>query len=64
MVKMEDTYAGKDSHALDLLLSQIYRNSRYDFRDYKRSTLTRRLESRLRAIWTTPGSWISTPRGI
>ena len=41
-----------DAAALDLLLEKIYRDSRYDFRDYKRGTVTRRLERRLHATGT------------
>ena len=35
--------------ALDLLLEKVYRDRRHDFRGYKRGTVTRRLERRLRA---------------
>ena len=40
-----------DSNAtvLDSLLEKVYRNGGYDFRDYKRGTITRRLERRLLA---------------
>ncbi len=39
--------------ALDLLLEKVYRNGGYDFREYKRGTLTRRLERRLRISGAT-----------
>ncbi len=35
--------------ALDILLEKVYRDSRYDFRDYRLGTLTRRLERRMLA---------------
>ena len=35
--------------AMDLLLEKVYRDGGYDFREYKRGTVTRRLERRLRA---------------
>ncbi len=38
-----------DTTALDLLLEKVYRDGGYDFREYKRGTVTRRLERRLRA---------------
>ncbi len=38
---------GSDSIALDSLLEKIYRDGGYDFRDYRRGTVTRRLERRL-----------------
>jgi len=38
-----------DTAALDLLLEKVYRDGGYDFREYKRGTVTRRLERRLRA---------------
>lgn len=34
---------------LDLLMEKVYREGKYDFREYKRGTITRRLESRLHA---------------
>ncbi|MCK4226588.1 hypothetical protein KAX29_06835 [candidate division WOR-3 bacterium] len=46
---MTNMTTGCDTGALDLLLEKAYRDSRYDFRNYKRGTLTRRLERRLRA---------------
>jgi len=39
--------AGSDETTLDLLLKKVYRESGYDFRDYKRGTIRRRLERRL-----------------
>ncbi len=39
-----------DVTALGLLLEKIYRDSRYDFRGYRRGTVTRRLERRLHAV--------------
>jgi len=41
-----------DTKALDLLLEKVYRDGGYDFREYKRGTLTRRLERRLHATGT------------
>ena len=41
--------AGSDETTLDLLLKKVYRESSYDFRDYKRGTIRRRLERRLHA---------------
>ena len=38
-----------DTAVLDLLLEKVYRDGGYDFREYKRGTVTRRLERRLRA---------------
>ena len=38
-----------DTTALDLLLEKVYRHGGYNFREYKRGTLTRRLERRLHA---------------
>jgi len=37
-----------DAAALDLLLDKVYRDGGYDFREYKRGMVTRRLERRLR----------------
>lgn len=34
---------------LDILLEKVYRDSGYDFRDYRRGTVTRRLERRMLA---------------
>jgi len=43
-----------ESHlkALELLLEKVYRDGGYDFRDYKRGTVMRRLERRLHATGT------------
>jgi len=38
-----------DTIALDLLLKKVYQGSGHDFREYKRGTVTRRLERRLHA---------------
>lgn len=38
-----------DTQVLDSLLEKVYRESRHDFRDYKRGTVVRRLGRRLRA---------------
>jgi len=38
--------------ALDLLLEKVYQDGGYDFREYKRGTVTRRLERRLHATGT------------
>ena len=38
-----------DTTALDSLLEKVYQNSGYDFREYRRGTVTRRLERRLYA---------------
>ncbi|MBE9482983.1 MAG: protein-glutamate O-methyltransferase CheR [Chloroflexi bacterium] len=38
---------GGDTIALDSLLGKVYRDTGYDFREYKRGTVTRRLERRL-----------------
>jgi len=46
---MGNADAGHDAIALDLLLEKLYRDGRHDFREYKRRTLTRRLERRLHA---------------
>lgn len=40
---------GIDTGALDLLLEKVYRDRGYDFRGYRRGTLIRRLERRLRS---------------
>ncbi len=41
-----------DTKALDLLLEKMYQDGGYDFREYKRGTVTRRLERRLHATGT------------
>lgn len=50
---MENASAGNNGKALDLLLEKVYRSGGYDFRDYKRGTVTRRLQRRLYATGTT-----------
>jgi two-component system CheB/CheR fusion protein len=50
---METVTAGNDGEALDLLLEKVYRGGGYDFRNYKRGTVTRRLQRRLYATGTT-----------
>jgi chemotaxis methyl-accepting protein methylase len=42
-----------NDQALELLLEKVYRGWGYDFRDYKRGTVTRRLQRRLYATGTT-----------
>ncbi len=44
---MASMVAGGDTTALDSLLEKVYRDTGYDFREYKRGTVTRRLERRL-----------------
>jgi len=44
-----NTVADSKTMALDSLLEKVYRSSGYDFRGYKRGTVTRRLERRLQA---------------
>ena len=46
---MRGIVAECDTYALTLLLEKIYRDSGYDFREYKQSTITRRLARRLEA---------------
>jgi len=46
---MRNTVTGSDTIALDLLLEKMYLDGRYDFREYKRGTVIRRLERRLQA---------------
>ena len=46
---MASIVTGSDTTALDSLLEKVYRGTGYDFREYKRGTVTRRLERRLRA---------------
>ena len=43
------TTTRSDTTALDLLLEKVYRHGGYNFREYKRGTLTRRLQRRLHA---------------
>lgn len=44
---MASIVTGSDTAALDSLLEKVYRDTGYDFREYKRGTVTRRLERRL-----------------
>jgi len=46
------TFADQDTQALYLLLDKVYRDGGYDFRDYKRGTVIRRLTRRLHATRT------------
>ena len=46
---MESMVAEHDAIALEPLLEKVYRDGGYDFREYKRGTITRRLERRLHA---------------
>lgn len=46
---MGNTVAEHDTIALDSLLEKVYRDSRHDFREYKRGTVIRRLGRRLHA---------------
>jgi len=46
---MESMVAASDTRRLDLVLEKLYRDGGYDFRDYKRGTITRRLSRRLYA---------------
>jgi len=49
---MASMVTGGDTTALDSLLEKVYRDTGYDFREYKRGTVTRRLERRLHATGT------------
>ncbi|MFC1934142.1 CheR family methyltransferase [Chloroflexota bacterium] len=46
---MGNIAAENEATALNLLLDKVYREGGYDFREYKRGTVTRRLERRLHA---------------
>ena len=46
---MVSMVTGSEITALDSLLGKVYRATGYDFREYKRGTVTRRLERRLHA---------------
>lgn len=46
---MESTATENDVIGLDALLEKVYQDSGYDFREYKRGTVMRRLERRLHA---------------
>lgn len=50
---MGNNGAENSDRALDLLLEKVYRDGGYDFRNYKRGTVTRRLHRRLYATGTT-----------
>jgi chemotaxis methyl-accepting protein methylase len=50
---MGNNGAKTNDQALELLLEKVYRGWGYDFRDYKRGTVTRRLQRRLYATGTT-----------
>jgi len=50
---MENMSAENNDKALDLLLEKVYRDGGHDFRDYKRGTVTRRLQRRLYATGAT-----------
>ena len=46
---MGNMVAGGDTTSLDSVLEKVHRDGGHDFRNYKRGTMTRRLERRLRA---------------
>ena len=46
---MESAVVERDTSVLDLLLERVHRHAGYDFRGYKRGTVTRRLARRLHA---------------
>ena len=46
---MGNIAADSEAIALDLLLEKVYQDGGYDFREYKRGTVTRRLKRRLHA---------------
>jgi len=46
---MENTVVENGAVALDSLLEKVYQDGGYDFREYKRGTVTRRLQRRLQA---------------
>jgi chemotaxis methyl-accepting protein methylase len=50
---MGNNGAENNDQALDSLLEKVYRGGGYDFRNYKRGTVTRRLQRRLYATGTT-----------
>ena len=50
---MGNAVAEHDATALDLLLEKVYRDGGHDFREYKRGTVTRRLQRRLHATGAT-----------
>jgi len=49
---MESTVGEYEVAVIDVLLEKVYRDAGYDFRDYKRGTVVRRLERRLQATGT------------
>ena len=49
---MKNTAIESNTMALDSLLDKVYQDSGHDFREYKRGTVTRRLERRLHATGT------------
>src|SRR3972149_4511146 len=49
---MESAVADHDPLVLDALLEKVYQDRGYDFRNYKRGTVTRRLARRLYATGT------------
>ena len=50
---MGNNGAENNGQVLDFLLEKVYRGGGYDFRDYKRGTVTRRLQRRLYATGAT-----------
>jgi chemotaxis methyl-accepting protein methylase len=50
---VENISVENNDQALDLLLEKVYREGGHDFRDYKRGTVTRRLQRRLYATGAT-----------
>ncbi len=49
MLKIESKVTEHQEAVLDVLLEKVYRDSGYDFRGYRRGTVTRRLERRMLA---------------
>jgi len=49
VLKMESNVTEHQEAVLDVLLEKVYRDSGYDFRDYRRGTVARRLERRMLA---------------
>ena len=50
MLNMKSIIVESEAITLDAILEKVYQGSGYDFRDYKRGTVTRRLERRLHAV--------------
>ena len=50
--QIKNAVAAPDNLVLDSLMEKVYWDGGYDFRDYKRGTLTRRLARRLHATGT------------